>query len=188
VLEGTLVLCENDGETVLKAGDAAGFKAGVPNGHCLINRSGQDAVYLEVGTRAVRDEADYPDVDLHVRRDESGLRYTRKSGAPYAEGGQNCRARPILVARRRAILPTRRHPPLSLNQARRGWPGHPLTKCPGAAMTQWAAPRGRNIPWWRQGGAERRREAYVIALEPAARIWSRPHSPVPLAWLVTKST
>jgi uncharacterized cupin superfamily protein len=27
VVEGTLVLCENEGEAVLKAGDAAGFKA-----------------------------------------------------------------------------------------------------------------------------------------------------------------
>jgi uncharacterized cupin superfamily protein len=83
VLEGTLVLCEDDGETVLQPGDAAAFKAGVANGHCLINRSGRDAVYLEVGTRAVRDEVDYPGSDLHVRKDESGIRYTRKSGEPY---------------------------------------------------------------------------------------------------------
>src|SRR3984893_8642134 len=39
VLEGELVLRENDGETVLKPGDAAGWKAGVANGHCLVNRS-----------------------------------------------------------------------------------------------------------------------------------------------------
>ena len=84
VLEGTLVLCENDGETVLKPGDAAAFKAGVANGHCLINRSGQDAVYLEIGTRAVRDEADYPGTDLHVRKDENGVRYPRNSGEPYS--------------------------------------------------------------------------------------------------------
>ena len=83
IIEGTLVLCENDGETILTAGDAAGFKAGIANGHCLINRSGHDAVYLEIGTRAVRDEADYPGTDLHVRKDENGVRYTRKSGEPY---------------------------------------------------------------------------------------------------------
>jgi uncharacterized cupin superfamily protein len=83
VVEGTLVLCEDGGETVLQAGDAAGFKAGVANGHCLINRSGADAVYLEIGTRAARDEASYPDIDLHVRKDETGLRYTHKSGEPY---------------------------------------------------------------------------------------------------------
>jgi uncharacterized cupin superfamily protein len=83
IVEGTLVLCEDDGETVLKAGDAAGFKAGVANGHCLINRSGADAVYLEIGTRARRDEVDYPDIDLRARKDENGLRFTHKSGEPY---------------------------------------------------------------------------------------------------------
>jgi uncharacterized cupin superfamily protein len=83
VIEGTLVLCENDGETVLKAGDAAGFKAGVANGHCLVNRSDKDAVYLEIGTRHEREQVDYPDIDLRVRKDESGLIYTHKSGESY---------------------------------------------------------------------------------------------------------
>jgi uncharacterized cupin superfamily protein len=83
VVEGELVLCEDDGETVLRPGDAAGFKAGIANGHCLINRSSRDAVYLEIGTRSPRDRAEYPDIDLMVRKDESGVRYTRKSGEPY---------------------------------------------------------------------------------------------------------
>ena len=83
VVEGTLVLCENDGETVLAAGDAAGFKAGVANGHCLVNRSTQDAVYLEIGTRSRRDEVDYPEIDLRLRKDENGMRYAHKSGEPY---------------------------------------------------------------------------------------------------------
>src|SRR3984893_17645702 len=51
MLEGELVLAENDGETLLKPGDAAGFKAGSSNGHCLINRSRHDARCREVGTR-----------------------------------------------------------------------------------------------------------------------------------------
>jgi uncharacterized cupin superfamily protein len=84
ILEGTLVLCEDDGETILRPGDAAGFKAGVPNGHCLINRSMQDAVFLEIGTRAAREQADYPDIDLRVRKDENGVTYMRKSGEPYS--------------------------------------------------------------------------------------------------------
>ena len=83
VLEGELVLCEDNGETVLKPGDAAGWKAGTPNGHCLINRSSRDAVYLEIGTRAKHDKAEYPDIDMRVERDENGARYTHKSGAPY---------------------------------------------------------------------------------------------------------
>ena len=83
VLDGELVLCENDGETILTAGEAAGFKAGAANGHCLVNRSREDAVILEIGTRAVRDQVDYPDIDLRARKDESGLIFTHKSGEPY---------------------------------------------------------------------------------------------------------
>ena len=86
VLEGELILCEDHGETVLRAGDAAGFKAGVANGHCLVNRSARDAVYLEVGTRAARERAEYPDIDLVAHKDEDGYRYTHKSGEPYPKG------------------------------------------------------------------------------------------------------
>src|SRR5215470_284514 len=64
VTEGELVLVENEGETALRPGDAAGFKAGVPNGHHLVNRSQHDAVYLEIGTRAARERVHYSDVDL----------------------------------------------------------------------------------------------------------------------------
>ena len=52
LLEGELILHENDGETVLRPGDAAGWRANGGIGHCLINRTGRDALYLEVGTRA----------------------------------------------------------------------------------------------------------------------------------------
>jgi uncharacterized cupin superfamily protein len=83
ILEGEVVLCENDGETVLKPGDAAGWKAGVANGHCLVNRSSRDAVYLEIGSRAKHERAEYPDIDMLFRRDEHGNHYTRKSGEPY---------------------------------------------------------------------------------------------------------
>jgi uncharacterized cupin superfamily protein len=47
VVSGEVVLVEEDGETVLKAGDCAGFRAGVPNGHRIENRSGTEAVLLE---------------------------------------------------------------------------------------------------------------------------------------------
>jgi len=83
MLEGEAVLRENDGETVLRQGDAAGFKAGAANGHCLINRSAQDAIYLEIGTRSAREQVDYPDIDMRLRKDESGMAYTHKSGEPY---------------------------------------------------------------------------------------------------------
>jgi len=83
VLEGELVLCEDGGETVLKPGDAAGWKAGVQNGHCLINRTSRDAVYLEIGSRAAREIANYPDIDKRAERDDKGMRYVRKDGTPY---------------------------------------------------------------------------------------------------------
>jgi uncharacterized cupin superfamily protein len=84
VLEGELVLIEEDGETVLGPGGAAAFKAGDANGHHLVNRSERDAVMLEIGTRATRERCIYSDVDLMVEFDEAGGRFTRRSGDPYA--------------------------------------------------------------------------------------------------------
>jgi len=83
ILEGEVVLHEDGGEIVLRAGDAAGWKAGVANGHCLINRSAQDVVFIEVGTRSKHERVDYPDIDMKVVRDDDGMRYTRKNGEPF---------------------------------------------------------------------------------------------------------
>ena len=78
------MLIDDSGETVLKPGDAAGFKANDPNGHHLVNKSGRDAVLLEIGTRSKHERAEYSDVDLLVIRDDEGMRYTRKNGEPYS--------------------------------------------------------------------------------------------------------
>jgi uncharacterized cupin superfamily protein len=86
MLEGELVLVENEGETLLKAGDAAGFKANVPNGHYLVNRSQRDALYLEVGTRAERDLVHYSDVDMINERGIGHYRFRHKSGEDYPDG------------------------------------------------------------------------------------------------------
>jgi uncharacterized cupin superfamily protein len=88
VLEGEIMLIEDGGTTVLRPGDAAGFKAGVSNGHHLVNKSQRDALYLEVGTRAKRERAHYSDVDLVYDRDESGFRFSRRSGEPYPQSGR----------------------------------------------------------------------------------------------------
>ena len=85
VLEGELTLIEDEGETLLRPGDAAGFKAGVPNGHQLVNKTGRDGLYLEIGTRAERECAHYPDHDLIAVKDGKEFTYTRKSGEPYSE-------------------------------------------------------------------------------------------------------
>ena len=84
MLEGELVLIEDGGETLLRPGDAAGFKAGVPNGHHLVNKTQRDAVYLEIGTRAPAERAHYPDVDLEFIRDKDKVQVRHKSGEPYA--------------------------------------------------------------------------------------------------------
>jgi uncharacterized cupin superfamily protein len=83
MLEGELVLIENDGETVLKAGDCAGFKAGSGDAHRLVNRTDRDALYIEIGTRSPHERVHYPDVDLHLQRDGGRARWLHKSGEPY---------------------------------------------------------------------------------------------------------
>ena len=82
VLEGEVVLVTGAGEQILKAGDCAGFKAGVADGHQLQNRSRQEAVLLEVGSRkAGDDEVDYPDIDLRFLKGRGG--FSHKDGTPY---------------------------------------------------------------------------------------------------------
>jgi uncharacterized cupin superfamily protein len=83
VLEGEITLIEGGGEVLLRPGDCAGFKAGVANGHHLVNKSRRDALYLEVGTRAPRERGHYPGIDLIYDKDESGVRFTHVSGEPY---------------------------------------------------------------------------------------------------------
>ncbi|WP_313101289.1 cupin domain-containing protein [Brevundimonas sp.] len=82
VVEGEVVLVEEDGETVLRPGDCAGFKAGVPNGHKIENRSDRDAVLLEVGSRRPAEDAcDYPDIDMILPKGAD--RYFHRDGTPY---------------------------------------------------------------------------------------------------------
>lgn len=85
MLEGEAVLVEDDGETVLRPGDAAAFKAGVENGHMIVNRSGVDAVFLEVGTRAAEEVSSYtdPKIDLQMVKGPDGWTARRKDGTPY---------------------------------------------------------------------------------------------------------
>jgi uncharacterized cupin superfamily protein len=83
VLEGELTLIEDGGEVLLRPGDCAGFKAGVANGHHLVNKSQRDALYLEVGTRAARERGHYPGADLIYDKDENGVRFSHVSGEAY---------------------------------------------------------------------------------------------------------
>lgn len=82
MLEGEVVLVEDDGEHILRPGDAAGWKAGVPNGHHLQNRSERPARYLIMGTRAQTERAHYPDIDLLYTRDGDTRGFSRRDGSP----------------------------------------------------------------------------------------------------------
>ena len=84
MLEGELVLVTDAGEQVLGAGMAAGFPAGRPDGHHLVNRGDRPASFLVVGTRATgQDETFYPDIDLEVRVRDGREVYVRRNGEPY---------------------------------------------------------------------------------------------------------
>lgn len=80
MLDGEAVLVEDDGETVLRAGDCAGFAKGVANGHHLVNRGTGPCVFIAVGRIAATD-CHYPDIDMHL--DGASMRFTRKDGTPY---------------------------------------------------------------------------------------------------------
>jgi uncharacterized cupin superfamily protein len=84
VVEGEVVLVTDEGEQTLGAGACAGFPAGAKNGHHLVNRTDRPARYLEISNRDPDDTAEYPDVDLALRRGTDGkIVFTRKDGTAY---------------------------------------------------------------------------------------------------------
>ena len=84
ILEGAPVLVTDAGETPLKPGMCAGFKAGTGDAHHLVNRSGADVVFIEVGDRSAGDTVTYPDDDVQAVYGTDGrFHYSRKDGTPY---------------------------------------------------------------------------------------------------------
>ena len=85
VVDGHPTLITDEGETPLKPGMCAGFKAATGNGHHLVNRTQHDVVYLEIGDRTPGDSATYPDDDLVAVKSADGRQrvFTRKDGTPY---------------------------------------------------------------------------------------------------------
>lgn len=83
VLSGEVVLVDDKGEHVLRAGDCAAFPKGDGNGHHLVNKSKADAVCLEVGTRSTDDFCTYPDIDLQI--DSRIDKYAHRDGTLYPE-------------------------------------------------------------------------------------------------------
>jgi len=82
VVSGEVVLVDDQGEHLLRAGDCAGFPAGAADGHHLQNRSEIEAVLLEVGSRRPgTDGANYPDIDM--MRAPGATSYSHKDGSPF---------------------------------------------------------------------------------------------------------
>lgn len=83
VLEGRPTLHTDAGRTQLEPGMCAGFKGGNGDAHCLVNESGEEVVYLEIGDRLPGDAATYPDDDLMAAFGEGRWHITHKDGTPY---------------------------------------------------------------------------------------------------------
>jgi uncharacterized cupin superfamily protein len=85
VLDGEVVLVSDAGENTLRSGESAGFKAGVPDGHCFQNRSSADVVLLVVGSRDDADHGEYSDIDMvfTAGRYSGKARHRRKDGTNF---------------------------------------------------------------------------------------------------------
>ncbi len=79
LLSGEAVLIEDDGETIMRAGDVAAWPAGVENGHHLINRSTEDCVFIAIGAGNKDGSGSYSDIDMKFEADG----YFHKDGRPY---------------------------------------------------------------------------------------------------------
>jgi len=82
-IRGMRVAVRTDaGEVPLEPGMCIGFPAG-GMAHHLVNLTGEDVHYLEVGDRSVTDQGEYPEDDLAAAWSEGGWRFTRKDGTAW---------------------------------------------------------------------------------------------------------
>ena len=81
MLDGEAVLVEDDGRTILRAGDCASWPKGTGIGHHLINESERDCTFVVVGGGDIRNTGGgYSDIDMLFTADGS---YVHKDGTPY---------------------------------------------------------------------------------------------------------
>ena len=67
----------------MKPGMCAGFRAGDGDAHHLVNNTGKDVHYLEIGDRLPKDEVIFPDDDLAVKKADGKRTFFHKDGTPY---------------------------------------------------------------------------------------------------------
>jgi uncharacterized cupin superfamily protein len=83
VTMGSCTLMQDNGPTIMHPGDCAAFPAGVPDGHCFINHTAEEARFLVVGTKAKTETATYSDIDLKVHQGGGVNRFTYKDGTDW---------------------------------------------------------------------------------------------------------
>jgi uncharacterized cupin superfamily protein len=79
IISGEAMLVEDDGETLLRAGDCAAWPKGKTNGHHLRNESDRDCVFVVVGAGR-SSGGGYSDIDMMFTDDR---RFVHKDGTPY---------------------------------------------------------------------------------------------------------
>ena len=79
VLSGEAVLVDDEGETLLRAGDCAAFPKGDANGHHLQNRADAPCVFIAVSA-GPRQGGGYSDIDMLFTATGA---YLHEDGTPY---------------------------------------------------------------------------------------------------------
>jgi uncharacterized cupin superfamily protein len=79
MLSGEAVLVEDDGRTLLRAGDCGAWPKGSTNGHHLRNESDSDCEFIVVGG-GTNTGGGYSDIDLMFTPEGT---YVHKDGTPY---------------------------------------------------------------------------------------------------------
>ena len=84
IWQGAPTLVTNAGETQLRPGMCAGFKAETGDAHHLVNRTTTEVVYLEIGDRTAGDAVSYPADDIQaVLGADKKWQFVHKDGRPY---------------------------------------------------------------------------------------------------------
>ncbi|HEY8593265.1 MAG TPA: cupin domain-containing protein [Sphingomicrobium sp.] len=79
MIEGEAVLVEDEGKTVLKAGDCAAWPKGTGNGHHIRNDGNSDCAFIVMGG-GKNAGGGYSDIDMLFTAEGT---YTHKDGTPY---------------------------------------------------------------------------------------------------------
>jgi uncharacterized cupin superfamily protein len=79
ILEGEGIMISDAGEEFLGSGMTMGFPTNNDDGHHRVNKTRLGGIYLEVGDRSHKEDADYPDVDMLLRNSK----LNHKNGTPY---------------------------------------------------------------------------------------------------------